>query len=266
MSMRLTDLPPSLLAWCVVIAAMTGAAMGSFLHCAAYRIVRGESFTKGRSHCPACGQTLGFFDLIPLLSWLFLRGRCRRCGAKIPVRYFLAELFFAALTVACLFRFGFSVLFLRNWGFLCCLFLLSMADAESFEIPDGALIAAAAIWLVTLPFLWNGWGDALLHVAAGLAFGVALLLISLAMDRLLKKDTLGGGDVKLIAVIGLYLSFLPTLFALILACVFGLVQALLTGRTGGKAFPFGPALSAAAAVMLFFGQQLADAYLGLFLH
>lgn len=263
--MRVLELPTGLLIWCIVLGALLGAAMGSFLHCAAWRISRGERFTSGRSRCPACGHVLGIPDLVPLFSWLFLRGRCRHCGTKIPVRYFLAELAFAALTVACLLRFDFTVLTVRVWGFLCCLFLLSLVDGETRKIPDGCLLAAAIVWLVTEPFLWAGWRDALLHIAAGVVYGAALLLISLALDRILKKESLGGGDVKLIAVIGLYLGFLPTLFALILACILGLLQVLIAGVGRGKAFPFGPALSAAAALLLFFGEPLTDWYLGLFL-
>lgn len=262
--MHILDFPPGLLAWSVILAAALGAAMGSFLHCAAWRIARGESFTKGRSHCPECGHALGLPELIPLLSWLLLRGRCRFCKAKIPARYFLAELFFAAVTVACLLRFDLSVLCLRNFGLLCCLFLLSMVDAETMEIPDGALIAIAVIWVAAEPFLWTGWGDALLHVAAGVVYGGVLLLLALAMDRILKKETLGGGDVKLLALIGLCLGFMQTLFAVILACVLGLLQALATRKRSGVQFPFGPALSASAALMLFVGAPLAAWYLGLF--
>ena len=253
-----------MLAYCLVVAVFVGAAMGSFLHCAAWRIARHMPFTKGRSHCPSCDHVLGAADLIPLLSWLFLRGRCRHCGAKIPARYFLAELFFAILTVGCILRFGISVETLRCWGLLCCLFLLSIVDMEIFEIPDGALIAGAVIWLATLPFLWRGWTDTLLHIAAGVVFGALLLLASLAMDRILKKESLGGGDIKLLAVIGLYLGFVQTLFCLLLACILGLLQALVTGKTRGKQFPFGPALSAAAALMLFFGTYLTEWYLALF--
>ena len=264
--MRVLDLPAGLLAWCIVVGAMLGAVMGSFLHCAAWRIARGERFTSGRSHCPQCGHVLGVIDLIPLFSWLFLRGHCRYCGAKVPIRYFLAELFCAVVTVACLFRFDLTVLCLRNWLFFCCLFLLSLVDLEIQEIPDGCLIAAAVIWLAALPFLWAGWADALLHVAAGLVFGAALLGVSLVLDRFLKKESLGGGDVKLLAVIGLYLGFLPTLFSVILACILGLGQAFLSGKSRGAAFPFGPALSAAALLMLFFGEPLAGWYLGLLFH
>ncbi len=262
--MSVLELPPALLAWCVILCVLLGAALGSFLHCAAYRIARREPFTKGRSRCPACGHTLGVLDLVPLLSWLFLRGRCRYCAERIPARYFLAECFFALLTVACALRFGFTVLCLRNWLLLCALFLLSLVDWEISEIPDGALISAALVWLLALPFLWSGWTDALVNVGAALVYGGVILLLSLLLDRLLHRESLGGGDVKLLAVIALYLGFLPALFALILACVLGLSQALATKKTGGKPFPFGPALSAAAALMLFFGQPLADWYLGLF--
>jgi leader peptidase (prepilin peptidase)/N-methyltransferase len=262
--MNWIDLPPGPRAACIALCAVLGAALGSFLHCAAYRIARGESFVAGRSRCPACGHALSAIDLIPLLSWLFLRGRCRHCGARIPARYFLAELFFAALTAAVLLRFGLTVEALRNELFLCALFLVSLVDWEISEIPDGALLFAAAVWLLALPLLWTGWADALLHLAAGLVYGAGILLLSLAMDRILKKESLGGGDVKLLAVIGLYLGFLPTLFALILACLLGLAQALVMKKNGGAHFPFGPALSAAAAVLLFFGQPLTGWYLGLF--
>ncbi|MCR4771721.1 MAG: prepilin peptidase [Oscillospiraceae bacterium] len=263
--MPVFDLPPGLIVRCVILCVFLGAAAGSFLHCAAYRIARREPFAKGRSRCPDCGHALGAIDLIPLVNRIILRGRCRYCGARIPPRYFLAELFFGLLTAAALLRFGPTVLCLRNWLFLGCLFLLALVDAEISEIPDGALLAAALIWLAALPLLWNGAVDALLHLAAGVAYGGGILLLSLVTDRLLKKESLGGGDVKLLAVIGLYLGFMPTLFALILACVLGLAQALATKKTGGKQFPFGPALSAAAAVMLFFGPPLAEWYLGLFL-
>ena len=263
--MSLREMTGPMIAYSIFLAVCIGAVMGSFLNCAAWRIARKESFLKGRSRCPSCGHVLGPADLIPLVSWLALRGRCRHCGAKVSLRYFLTELLMAALTVACLLRFGLTVELLRAWGFLCCLFLLSLVDLEIREIPDGSLIAAAVIWLAALPFLWAGWADALLHLAAGLVYAGVLLGVSLLMDRILGKESLGGGDVKLLAVIGLYLGFLPTLFAVILACVLGLLQALISGKRRGTAFPFGPALSAGAALMLFFGSAMMDWYLGLFL-
>lgn len=252
------------LIYCGVLAFALGAVFGSFLNCAAWRIAHGESFLRGRSHCTACGHALGARDLVPILSWLFQRGRCRYCGAKISVRYPLTELAFAVLTVLCLLRFDLTVLCLRNWIFLCCLFCLSLVDLECLTIPDGCLLTAVGAWVLALPFLKPGWAEILRHVLAGLAFGGGILLVSILMDKLLGKESLGGGDVKLFAVVGLYLGFVSTLFCVMLSCVFGLLFALLLNRGGkGRAIPFGPSISAAAAFMLLYGQGLVQWYLGL---
>ena len=240
--------------------------MGSFLNCAAWRIAHGENFLKGRSHCPDCGHALGALDLFPVLSWLFLRGKCRYCGKKIPARYPLTELFFAAVTVACLLRFDLTVLCLRNYIFLCCLFCLSLGDLESYIIPDGCLIVSAAAWVLALPFVGMGWQEILLSVAAAVVFGGGLLGISLILDKLLKKESLGGGAIKLFAVMGLYLGFLPSLFAVLLACILGLLLGLIRKKDGNgeERIPFGPAIAAATAIMLLWGSGLADWYIGLF--
>ena len=253
------------LIYCCVLAFALGAVFGSFLNCAAWRIAHGESFLRGRSHCTACGHALGARDLVPIFSWLFQRGRCRYCGAKISVRYPLTELAFAILTVLCLLRFDLTVLCLRNWIFLCCLFCLSLVDLESYTIPDGCLLTAVGAWVLALPFLKPGWVEILKHVLAGLAFGGGILLVSILMDKLLGKESLGGGDVKLFTVVGLYLGFVSTLFCVMLSCVFGLLFALLRSRGSGKgrAIPFGPSISAAAAFMLLYGQGLVQWYLGL---
>jgi leader peptidase (prepilin peptidase)/N-methyltransferase len=252
--------------YCCCVAAVLGAVMGSFLNCAAWRIAHGQNFLKGRSHCPECGHVLSVGDLVPVFSWLFLRGKCRYCGAKVSVRYLLAELFMAAVTVVCLLRYDLTVLCLRNYIFLCCLFCLSLVDLEDYTIPDGCLLVSAAVWLLALPFLHMSWKESLLHLLAALVFGGGLLLLSLAMDRILKKDTLGGGDIKLYFVVGLYLGFAATLFSLLAACILGLLFAFLRkrfGKAGSELIPFGPSIAAAAAVMLLFGDPMVRWYLGL---
>ena len=254
------------LVYCIAVAAMLGAVAGSFLNCAAWRIVRGESFTRGRSRCPACGHALGAAELVPVVSWLVQKGRCKWCGQKVSIRYPLTELGFALVTVLCLLRFGLTALCLRNFLFLCCLFLLTLTDLEDMIIPDGCHIAAAAAWLAALPFTFTGWGDALKSVLAAVAFGGGLLAVSLVMDRLLGRDSLGGGDIKLFAVVGLYLGFIGSLFALMLACIVGLaLQGLLRRRGGERAFPFGPSIALAAAAMLLYGEPLVRWYRGLLL-
>ena len=251
--------------FCIAAAAVLGAVMGSFLNCAAWRIANGESFLKGRSHCPKCGHTLGVSELIPVLSWVFQKGRCKNCAEKISVRYPLTELAFAAVTVLCLLRFDLTVEALRNYVFLCCLFCLTLCDIDSMMIPDGCHIISAAAWVAALPFTFVSWADTGLHVLAGVVFGGGVLLISLLMDKILKKDTLGGGDIKLIAVSGLYLGLAGSLLSLMLACVIGLIAALIRRARSGDngAFPFGPSLAIAAAAVLMYGGAVTDWYTSL---
>lgn len=251
--------------YCCAVAAALGACFGSFLNCAAWRIAHNEPFWKGRSRCPACGHTLGVPDLVPVFSWLFLRGRCRHCGARISPRYLCTELLFAALTVACLVRCDLTVLCARNWVFLCCLFCLSLVDLENYTIPDGCLLLSAAAWAVSAPLMGMDWRDILVHLATGVGFGGTILMLSLAVDALLHKDSMGGGDIKLFAVMGLYLGPAGSLFGVMLSCLFGLLFALLRRMSGeqGEQIPFGPSIAAATAFMLLWGEALVRWYLGL---
>lgn len=248
-----------------ILALVYGAVMGSFLNCAAYRISRGESFVTGHSRCTACGHVLGPVDLVPVFSWLLLGGKCRYCGEKISARYPAAELFWALVTALCVWRFGLRILFIRNYIFLCCLFCLSLVDMETMTIPDGCHLISAGAWAVTLPWSGMGSGEIISHVMAGLLFGAGLLLVSLLLDRVLGKESLGGGDIKLMAVTGLYLGIVGTLFALIFACILGLAVYGIRRRQGRGTgeFPFGPSISAAAGCMLLFGEPIVQWYLGL---
>lgn len=252
-----------------VLAAVLGAVLGSFLNCAAWRIVRGESFVRGHSHCPGCGHTLGIRDLVPVLSWLFLGGMCRYCKGKISARYPATEALFAVLTVLCLLRFDLSVMFLRNLAFLCNLFCLALVDLESYKIPDGCLFLSVAVWAASVPFAfpeYGGWIGILQNLLAAVVYGGRMLGIALLMDWLMKKESLGGGDIKLFAVMGLYLGLAASMFALLLACILGLAFAavLKKYREGsGAQIPFGPAIAAASGWMLMYGSPLVDWYLGL---
>ena len=249
--------------YCTLLSAVIGSVFGSFINCAAYRISKGESFVKGRSYCPNCGHELGVLDLFPVFSWLFLRGRCRYCGEKISARYILAELFFAGLTVCCFLKFGISVAALRNFVFLCCLFCLALVDMQSFIIPDGCLMIAALAWALAVPFL-RLWPEGVIKsLLAALIYGGGMLVLSLVMDRLLGKESLGGGDIKLFAVVGLYLGLIQTLFCLLLSSVLGLLFIAASKKKRGEEIPFGPAIALAAGIMLFFGDSFTSWYLGL---
>ena len=260
----ISELPVSMQVYICIVAFIFGACMGSFLNCAAYRVVRGESFLKGKSRCPACGHDLGAKDLVPILSWIISKGRCRYCGAPVSARYPLTELAFGMITLLCVLRFGLTILCLRNFIFLSVLFMLTLTDIDDMIIPDGCHIAAVIAWIAAEPFLSDSWKSSLGHVLTGLLFGGALLAVSLLLDRILGRESLGGGDIKLIAVCGLYLGAIGTLFALMIACITGLIYSFINnaknGSEKGKAFPFGPWIALASAVMLLYGDPLINWY------
>lgn len=255
---------PILLIYGIVLSFIIGSVAGSFLNCVAYRITKGESFVKGRSHCPICGHTLGIRDLVPFFSWVFQKGKCRYCKTKISARYPITELVMAVASVLTLLSCDFSIVALRNWLFVCCLFTLSLVDLDIQEIPNGILIVAVVVWAVSLPFMEEPMSALKYGLIAAFAFGIGLLLLSLLFDRVLGKESLGGGDIKLVFVCGLYLGSVRTLFMILLACVIGLIYVLVIKKSGkGTHFPFGPSLALATFILLLYGQNFVDWYLRL---
>ena len=254
---------PLITAYFVILAFALGAVFGSFLNCAAWRIAHGESFLHGRSHCTSCGHPLSALDLVPIFSWLFLKGKCRYCKSKISSRYMFAELFFALVSVLSILRWDISAEYVRNMVFACALFCLSLVDLESYEIPNGCLIISVIAWFAALPFMDMGWKDILIYVITGVAFGAIMLAFTLAFDKIKGKETMGGGDIKLFAVTGLYLGAVASLFMLLFACILGLLMGALIKRKKKEALiPFGPSIALAAYGMLLYGQGLVDWYLG----
>lgn len=256
--------PPAVCAYLLTLAGVLGLVMGSALNCLAYRMARGEKWSGGRSHCADCGHELKAPDLVPLFSYLFLKGKCRYCGKKISPRYILTEALLAVVYISVVARFGLTFQCLSALVLVSCLFCLSLIDLETQIIPDRFLLIPAVVRLVQLTVegglmgLWNGlW--------PGLALGGAVLVLSLVMDKLLHKDTMGGGDIKLLAVLGLFFSFPACLLMVLIACVAGIVIALLLQKAKPDTpFPFGPALSLAGWVTLLAGDWIVGWYLGLF--
>ncbi|MGN8968702.1 prepilin peptidase [Intestinimonas sp. HCP28S3_D6] len=241
--------------------AVLGAALGSFLCCAADR----GGLPTGRSRCDGCGHVLGVGELIPIFSYLFSRGRCRHCGGAIPVRCLVAELVGAAGFAALGLKFGPSLELVMQLILAGLLLLLSLVDWTTHILPDKLLLVAIVNRVAFLVLLQEPLGETLPQMALG-AFSVSLplLLLSLVMDALLKKDTLGGGDIKLLFVLGLYLSWLEMLLLLVLACVLALAWAAGPGRRqSGAEIPLGPFLAAAWLAVTLFGGPLIQWYLSL---
>lgn len=257
------DLQRLLQLYLALCLALLGAAMGSFLDCAASRM----GLPTGRSRCDRCGHVLGPGDLIPVVSYLLRRGRCRYCGGAISPRCLAAEVSGAALFAALGLKFppGPELVMQLILGSL--LLLLSLTDWTARVLPDKLLLAAAVNRLVFLFLLRQPLGETLGRMALG-AFSVSLplLILSLVMDRVLKKETMGGGDIKLLFVLGLYLSWMEMVLLLLAGCLLALVWAAVSGkgRAGGE-LPFGPFLAGAWLLVVLFGAPFIQWYQSLLL-
>lgn len=247
----------------LLLSAAAGAAVGSFVNCAAWRYVHGGSALRGRSCCPACGHTLGAAELIPIFSWLALRGRCSACKEKISPRYPLTELLGAMAWVTVFLRFGLSLRAAEYALLLMLLMCAALIDLEAMVLPDGILAAAALAWL---GFAFT-YADPLRRIGGGvlaaLVYGGGLLALAGMMDALLHTESLGGGDVKLIAVLGLYLGWQSCLLLVLLASILGIAFSRLP-QNRGRAFPFGPPVALAAWPCCLAGEFLISAYLSAF--
>ena len=258
-------LPVHIVVYLCLFMGLFGLVMGSALNCLALRLASGKKWSGSeRSACPACGHVLTAPDLVPLFSWLFLRGKCRHCKAPISVRYPLTEALLAAVYVALLLKFDLTLTLVTHLIFASCLFCLSLVDLDTQIIPDRFIVIPIIARCLEL-LLSGGLRGLLSGALPGLVIAGSVLLLSLIMDKVLKKDTMGGGDIKLLFVIGLFLPLGQCLLMVMIACVVGIVMAsLLMNVSPETPFPFGPALSLAAVVTLFIGAPVLDWYIGLF--
>lgn len=260
---------PLFLIYFIVLSGILGSAMASFVSCYAVRYLRGESIVRGRSHCDSCGHALGVLDLLPVVGYLFLKGKCRYCKAEIGRSGFHLECGMALVFVALLLRYDISPLLVRAFLFVSILLAISLIDFKSYTIPNTLIACGILCWAVFIPFAPQGaWAYIKEGLIGGLVIGGALLLFSLGADFLLKKESMGGGDIKLIFVTGLYLGLVQNLLNLILSCIigiiFGLVMQTRSDTKNGGIIPFGPAIAMGTLITLLIGEQISTWYLGLF--
>ena len=243
-----------------VLLFVLGCLFGSFVTVLAHRIPRGEPWVGGRSRCPSCGAQIGARDNIPVLSWLLLRGRCRSCGEPISLRYPLAELGLGALWAATYLVLGDEDAAELALGLVLCAVLvaITLTDLDLRLIPNklvlAGAVAAVAVVAATDP------DDLVERGIAAVAAGGLLFLVALARPR-----GMGMGDVKLVAMMGLYLGRAIAPAVLIGFAAGGLVGAAMIARHGAaarkRAIPFGPFLALGGVAGLWFGDEIVDWYL-----
>lgn len=241
---------------------LLGVTIGSFLNVVVYRLPKKISIAKGRSYCPACGTRIRNYDLIPILSYLILGGRCRTCKTRISLRYPLVELSagLMALLVFQINGLNFESLLLFALGSV--LLAASLIDYDTMTIPDSLIVSllplAAAFFLA----------DPETTLLSRL-IGTAAISLPMYLSLYLKEDSFGGADIKLFAVLGFILGWqkiLLTMFiAAVLGSVFGIIFLIIKKeKIGGKQIPFGPYICIAAFLSLLAGDRIISWYLGFF--
>jgi leader peptidase (prepilin peptidase) / N-methyltransferase len=242
-----------------------GAVVGSFLNVCIHRLPREESVVFPSSHCPACGQKLVPLDLVPVISYLFLRGRCRYCGAPIAWRYPLVEgLTALGFALAWSVSAGDPIAFLARIVFVSALIVIFFIDLEHLVIPDAVSLTGLIAGL-----LYNSFEGHFFPALAGALLGFALLYAIGFLGKLFyHKEIMGEGDLLLAAFMGAYLGWAGILLAVglayLLAALVIIVLLALRKVKMDNYIPFGPALAAGGFIALFWGNQLIAWYLGSF--
>ncbi len=250
-----------------------GTIWGSFYNVCIYRLPNNISIIFPPSHCPKCGHKLKWYDNIPLISYLLLRGRCRYCGSKISSRYPIIELITGLISVIILLKTGLSYLYFLYFFYFGCLLVISAIDWDTYTIPDVISIPMIAVGFILLIFkitpinLTDGLIGAL--IGGGLPLSIALVF-----EKLKKMDSpaLGGGDIKILAAIGLFQGLYGILFTMILGSLLGIIIGyplvkLLEKRVEEENLkehvyiPFGPFISAGAFLTFIIGVDKLASFL-----
>jgi leader peptidase (prepilin peptidase)/N-methyltransferase len=244
---------------------LMGLCIGSFLNVCIYRLPESKSIVHPRSMCPNCDTLIPFYDNIPLFSYLWLKGQCRRCKVKISMRYPMVELLGGLVALGTYLRFGLTIETLIYYVFIAALLVVTFIDLDHRIIPDVITLPGIPICFAAsfaLPAIT--YKDALFGILIG---GGSLFLVAWVYTILTKKEGMGGGDIKLLAMMGAIVGWQGVLFTIFVASLVGTLAGfavMLQSRKGMKlAVPFGPFLSIGSITYIFFGTELVTWYLNL---
>lgn len=243
-----------------IIVFVYGIVIGSFVNVLICRLPEHENIATERSHCMSCGHKLRWYDLVPLFSWLFLRGKCRYCGARISAQYPIVEAINGLGYVLILFVKGISLSSILYMLCFSILTAIAVIDWRTYEIPVGLNIAILALGVAgTIADYRNVWYHLIGMVSVS---GFLLLLYIVTRGR-----GIGGGDIKLMGAAGLLLGWKHIIFALVIGCVIGSVVHIILMKVKGKnrVLAFGPYLATGLFAVMLWGNQMINWYAGLFM-
>ena len=246
-----------------IVSIIFGALIGSFLNVCIIRLPKEESIITPGSHCPHCKKAIKFYDNVPLISYLLLGGKCRYCKNTISFQYPLVEGITALSSLFLFMRFGPSLSYLVYFAFVTALIVITVIDLYHQIIPDVISIPGVGVGLLaSLIFPHIAFLDSLIGVLLG---GGSLFLVATLYQWFFKREGMGGGDVKLLAMIGAFLGWkaviLTILLSSLIGSITGIIIMVLKGKDFKYAIPFGPFLSLGAVIALFFGENIIRWYL-----
>ena len=248
----------------LLLGAAIGLCIGSFLNVVIYRLPIGQSIVTPPSRCRTCGYQLRWYDNIPVLSWVFLRGRCRKCGVGVSIQYPIVELVTGALFVLVIWMTPPGPLLATRLILVCILIALFGIDLEHQILPNVITLPGIAIGVLLSLIAPPGWKDALIGALLG---GGVLYAIAGAYYLWRREEGMGMGDVKMLAMIGAFLGWKAVLVTLVLSSFAGAIigLALMAAERGTMKFalPFGTFLAIGAVVSMFVGEPLVAWYAGL---
>lgn len=242
-----------------------GALVGSFLNVCIFRLPGGKSVVFPPSHCIHCGAGIRPYDNIPIVSYLLLKGKCRSCKGSISLQYPLVELVSALLTLFLFMKLGLSLSFLALFLLCAALIVITFIDLEHRIIPDVITLPGIVVGFVFSFLLpWLGWKDSLIGILAG---GGSLLLVAFLYEFFTRKEGMGGGDIKLLAMMGAFLGWKAVPFIVfassLIGSVIGITLMIVQKKDSKLAIPFGPFLAVGAVLYIFFGSRIIFWYLNI---
>jgi len=245
-------------AFLYIFLACVGAAIGSFLNVLIFRIPEGQSIVLPSSHCQKCGHGIRVYDNIPIISYIILRGKCRDCHDKISLQYPIVEAITAVMSLLLFVKFGLSFKYLASFIFTCALIVITFIDLRHQIIPDVISLPGIPVFFFLAVIFMNltVW-ESLLGILIG---GGCLFMIAFLYEIITKREGMGGGDIKLLAMLGAFLGWKSLFFILfvssLLGAVVGVSAMIIKGQDMKYAVPFGPFLSIAAVAYLFVGADV----------
>lgn len=245
----------------ILLSGLVGLTVGSFLNVVIHRLPRGESVVAPGSRCPSCGTPIRWYQNVPLVSWLALRGRCASCRARIGWQYPAIEAATGAIWAGNVAAFGLEPEAARAIAFLTILLAIATTDARHYVIPDelslgGAVLGIALATLPGAPTL----PEAVIGAVVG---GGALWLVAIAGTWAFKKEAMGGGDIKMMTMIGAFLGWKGALLSVFLGALAGTIVFVPLAWKSDRLVPFGLFLALGAALAFYFGEPLLSWYAGL---